>query len=201
MIKLVYHFLRLQRSLMAAAMVLTAASIPATAANVATLSAGASVVYSSPLAHGATANSILNPQPGHILSFAPHPPGGSALVAIDLGKSYSIASISVKLPPHVSIDVFVMSSPPASNSSWAQAVGSMAPAAVISGSAPSTLTHISGEYVVFDFGDYHGYFASLVVSGTPVLSADPAVVSNTVGLKDIPGVNTTPLSEIPIASP
>ena len=201
--KPVFRPFSIRRGLLAAAlggaMVLDGTTSARADSNVATLSNGAAVVYSAPLSHGATANTIINTRAGRRLSFTRH--AGGSLVAIDLGKSYTVASVSLKLPPHVSVDVFVVSSEPGPNSSWAQAIAGLAPAAVCTGSKPAAVNNLSGEYVVFDFGGYTGPFSDLAVMGVPLVTVTPAVASDVIGLHDVPGVNMTPLSEIPIASP
>ena len=166
------------------------------AGNVATLSNGAAVVYSSALAHGATGNSILNAKTGKKLSFTPH--AGGSLFTVDLGKSYTIAKISLNLPPHVSISVFMVPSEPAAGSSWAKMIAGEAPIAVITGHTPAVVNNLTGEYLVFDFGSYTGPFSDLVVSGSPVVIVAPAVASDVVGLHGIGGVTMTPLDEVPM---
>jgi hypothetical protein len=139
--------------------------------NISTEQQGAVVIYSTPLAKGASPESLLNGEPGS-LSFSRKATGPRVLV-IDLGKSYQLGGVRLKFSRHVDLKVYVLKTKPDANTSWASYVAGLQPDGVLqSSNEPVTLGGAQGEYLVIVSDRNPGAFSGLYVTGLSYFHPD-----------------------------
>jgi len=134
--------------------------------NISTEKNGAVVVYSTPLAKGASPNHLVNGQPGS-LHFSKKKSGDN-LVVVDLGKSYKLNKIKLKYSHSTKLRVYVLKDQPGRGASWASFVVGLQPDAIMSASGVyASLGGAEGEYLVIVPDTDPGAFSDLYVIGFP----------------------------------
>jgi len=133
--------------------------------NISTEKSGAVVLYSTPLAKGASPNLLVSG--GHPLSFSKKG-GAPHLIVIDLGKSYKLNDVQLSFSKSAEIKVFVLKTKPDANTPWANALEGLQPTGVLESSGtPVSVGGAQGEYLVLVSDQDPGKFSGLYVTGTP----------------------------------
>ena len=135
--------------------------------NLALIKLGAVVIYSTPLANGASPNLLIDGQPV-TLSFSKKKPTYPELIVVDLGRSYKINTVALKFSNSVKIKVYILKSKPDSHTSWANLIVGLQPDGILNSSDITDSLHgVEGEYLVLICDADPGLFSDLYVTGYP----------------------------------
>jgi hypothetical protein len=153
-----------RHALLAALLAFTAATSGAPAAEPQSLTGNGAVIYSSPLAHGASPNNLLNGKP---LAFSKKGNGPHVLV-IDLGQTCNVNSVSLKFSKPAGVKLYAVNVKPGADGSWTNLVQGQSPAATLDNSGnPASLDGVHGQYLILIADGDPGIFSGFNITGSP----------------------------------
>ena len=134
--------------------------------NISTEKHGSVVLYSTPLAKGASPDLLINGQPGS-LHFS-RIKNGTRLIVVDLGRSYKLNTVKLTFAHTTKLKVYVLRSKLADNTSWASLVAGLQPDVILGlSNLPGSFGGVEGQYLVLVPETDPGAFSGLYVTGYP----------------------------------